>query len=81
MRRKLTFNFVTVLLALAFLSLSLNSQSLVTGAIEGKVFTDTGEGLPSARVILNSKMIIAGQIEKLTDKNGNFRFTLLHPGV
>ena len=81
MNRKFRMTFITALLGMVFLSLPLYSQSLVTGAIEGKVITDTGEGLPKARVVLTSKMIIAGQIEKLTDANGNFRFPLLQPGV
>lgn len=72
---------VSIFLVIALFSLPLHSQSLMTGAIEGKVTSDTGEGLPGAKVVLVSSAIIKGQIEAVTDQNGNYRFQALQPGT
>jgi outer membrane receptor protein involved in Fe transport len=81
MRKRYLSSWAGIFFAIALSFLPLYSQSLMTGAIEGKVTSDTGEGLPGAKVVLESDAIIQGQIETFTGKNGGFRFPALKPGT
>jgi len=68
-------------LSCVFLSGLSYSQSITTGAIEGKVTDNEGSPLPGAEVILSSPNMIGGTQSKVTDAGGKFRFPGLPPGT
>ena len=68
-------------LALVFLSGVFYSQSITTGAIEGKVTDSEGIPIPGAEVKISSPNMIGGTRSIVTDANGKFRVVLLQPGT
>jgi hypothetical protein len=78
---KFVFRLMVGLFILSFLYLPLSSQSIVTGAIEGKVVSDTGEALPNVKIVLSSDILIQREIETLTNERGIYRFPALQPGT
>jgi hypothetical protein len=74
-------NMFVFALALVFLSGLAYSQSIGTGAIEGRVTDEQGTPLPGAEVKLTSPDMIGGAQSKITDAEGKFRFIALLPGM
>jgi len=72
---------LVIVVLLGFISLPLLSQSRENGAIEGKVTTETGEGVFGATVNLTSPSMIGGERTILTGLNGQFRFVAFLPGI
>ncbi len=68
-------------LALVFLSGVFYSQSITTGAIEGKVTDSEGIPIPGAEVKISSPNMIGGTRSIVTDANGKFRIIGLQPGT
>jgi len=81
MHPKLVFRLMVGLFILSSFYLPLSSQSIVTGAIEGKVISDTGEALPNVKIVLSSDILIQREIETFTNERGIYRFPALQPGT
>jgi len=68
-------------LALILLSIMSYSQSITTGAIEGKVTDSEGITLPGAEVKISSPNLIGGAQSTVSYADGKFRFPGLPPGT
>ena len=79
--RKASSFILVLLLSLAIFHLPIYSQSRETGAIQGRVTTDTGEFLPGTEVQLSSPMLIGGDQFVISGGEGKFRFVALPPGT
>ena len=66
---------------LAFMCSLTFSQSQENGAIEGKVVTPEGEGLPGVEITISSPSLIRGTQSVVTSNTGKFRFVALLPGT
>ena len=79
--RKASSFILVLLLSLCIFHLPIHSQSRETGAIQGRVITDTGEFLPGTEVQLSSPMLIGGDQFVISGGEGKFRFVALPPGT
>jgi len=77
---KVTARLSTVLVLVLMFVLPAFSQA-PTGAITGRALDNTGGLIPGVDVSISSPAMIGGARTAPTDETGNYRFTLLSPGI